>query len=316
MGIKLGWGRHAVQSKGGAGELKRAKEKVCVQACEGKVLFYKEVLIKMKFKKLFVTGALGRVGTRVLPSLAKEISLKLTDREAGSIPVQDGEALPVEPLHLSDFPALCEAMQGCDVVLHLAIASEREFLKQYPGQPLRKTADMTLEEWALFEQAMLETNVKGTYNVFEAARKTGVKRVLYMSSLTTVLGHTEAELLTGPVEDKPCNFYAVTKLFGEQMGDLYHRCHGLEVLSMRLGQPYPVGSYHDDSYLATPLRRLVNAHLDDIARMLSCCLKTDLAYGVFNLCSEGDPYTVDRTLWDQLGYRPKVRFTEQGMECN
>jgi len=207
-------------------------------------------------------------------------------------------------------------VRGCDAVLHLAIASEREFLKQYPGKPLRKTADMTPEEKDLFERAMLETNVKGTYNVFEAALQAGVKRVLFMSSLTTVMGHPDPEVLTRPAENKPSNFYAVTKLFGEQLGELYHRLYGLEVLSIRLGQPYPIGSYHDETYLSSPMRRLSNVHIEDIAHGISCCLKTDLDYGVFYLCSEADAYTVDQTLWDRLGYRPKIRFTEHGMERN
>lgn len=273
----------------------------------------------MKFKKLFVTGALGRVGQQVLPALSKEISLKLMDRCSGSIPIEGavkGEAdLPVEACDLLDFQSLCAAMEGCDTVLHLAIASERNFLKQYPGQPLRITADMTPEETAAFERAVLDVNVTGTYNLFEAARLAGVKRVIYMSSITIMLGYPDTEALTTPgAPPKPVNFYAVTKLFGEELGGIYHRIHGLDVFSLRLGQPYPLGTYLDDSYLDSARRRMVNTHFEDIEEMIRCTLKTDRSYGVINLTSQGDPDTLSMEEGAKIGYHPRICFHESGME--
>jgi uronate dehydrogenase len=266
----------------------------------------------MKFKKLFVTGALGALGVRILPALKREISLDLTDLREGSL---DGE-VPVSSLDLLDFDRLVESMKGCDSVLHLAIASVRDFIDNSdPTMPIRLTQDMTDAETDRFHRATLDVNVTGVYNLFEAARLAGVERVIYMSSITTVLGHQDTEILARPgIIPKPFDFYAVTKLFGEHLGELYHRKYGLNVISLRLGQPYPIGNCLDDSYLSTPGRRMANAHIEDVISMVRCALTTDVAYGVYYLTSKGEPIAFPLEDSTQIGYRPSRIFRESGVE--
>src|SRR5690625_1658252 len=82
---------------------------------------------------------------------------------------------------------------------------------------------------------IVSSNNSGTYNVFEAARENGVRRVIYASS-HHVSGFRSANEMTS-VEDpvRPDTLYGVSKVFGEGLGRLYADKWGLEVVCLRIG---------------------------------------------------------------------------------
>jgi uronate dehydrogenase len=103
-------------------------------------------------------------------------------------------------------------MAGVDAVVHLA------------GIPHEDT----------FEH-ILETNMVGTYNVVEGARRQGCTRVVLASSLH-VTGFYLANEHVGPeVPLRPDSFYGLGKAFGETLGRLYVDKHRLEVVCVRIG---------------------------------------------------------------------------------
>src|ERR671918_2932844 len=104
------------------------------------------------------------------------------------------------------------AMAGVDVVVHLAaIPGEDSFSR------------------------LVEANVFGTYNVFEAARQAGVRRVVFAST-NHVTGFYPRGEGVGPSDPvRPDSLYAVTKVFGEALGRLYADKWGLEVVCIRIG---------------------------------------------------------------------------------
>ena len=132
---------------------------------------------------------------------------------------------------ISDLEAIKPAFPGIDVAVHLAAL--------LPGQP-----------W----EAMLRANVVGTYNVYEAARLAGVKRVVFASSGDTVRGwdldpsRPYGAITDGRYEEVPASWpmvthevvrpvgvYGSTKVWGEVLGQHFSDTYGISILCLRLG---------------------------------------------------------------------------------
>jgi len=131
------------------------------------------------------------------------------------------DAAPQEPagpgeevvtVDLNDRDATEAAMRDVDAVVHLAaIRSEAPFDKILAG------------------------NVTTTHSVFEAARRIGIRRVVYASS-SHVTGFYPCDEIVRPEDPvRPDTFYGVSKVFGEALGRLYSDKHGLEVVCLRIG---------------------------------------------------------------------------------
>jgi uronate dehydrogenase len=113
---------------------------------------------------------------------------------------------------LADFAATRHAMSGVDVAVHLAAIPHEDSFDR-----------------------LLEANVRATYNVFEAARQAGVRRVVLASSYH-VTGFYRRDQRIGPSAPvRPDTMYAVTKVFGEAVGRLYADKWGIEVVCVRIG---------------------------------------------------------------------------------
>jgi dihydroflavonol-4-reductase len=135
--------------------------------------------------KAFVTGATGFLGSHVARVLAAQgAELRLLVRPSSDLrKVSDVNADRVVG-DLRDPDSIEKAMAGCDVVFHVA-ADYRLWVRD-PGQ-------------------MYRSNVEGTRSLLEAARKQGVRRVVYTSSVATMgftSNHAAAELFH-PVKPKP-----------------------------------------------------------------------------------------------------------------
>jgi uronate dehydrogenase len=167
----------------------------------------------MAAKKVLITGAAGRIGTELRARLKDRCALRLLDRRP--IPEPEGEALVCD---LGDLAGLEAACAGMDAVVHLA------------GNPGSSSA------W----EVLLEDNIKGTYNLFEAARRQGVKRVVFAST-NHVTGYYEKEgvYTTPEMPERPDSLYGVSKAFGEDLGRFYADQHGLAVICLRIGSFLP-----------------------------------------------------------------------------
>lgn len=199
---------------------------------------------------VLVTGAAGEIGSVLRAGLAGRYRrLVLLDR--APMP----PAGPGEEVHLADIAnvdALARAMRGVDCVVHLA------------GVP--READ-----WA----PILEANIAGCYNVFEAAREAGVGRVVFASSNHTVGYHRVGHVLDTRVDVRPDGRYGVSKVFGEAVGRLYADKFGLSVICLRIG-----------SFRARPLARREMATWishGDMVRLAACSIEApeDLHFEVF-----------------------------------
>jgi uronate dehydrogenase len=167
-------------------------------------------------RTILLTGAAGKVGTlmrELLPPYGYD--LRLLDVS----PIADApDAITAD---LADRTALRQAVRGVDAVVHLAgISGESSF------------------------DRILRANIEGTYNLYEAAREEGVRRIVFASSNHAVgfapLPAADGEGLIpvgGP--HRPDTFYGLSKCFGEDLAQLYWDRLGLETVSVRIGSCFP-----------------------------------------------------------------------------
>ncbi|MCX6367038.1 MAG: NAD(P)-dependent oxidoreductase [Armatimonadetes bacterium] len=156
---------------------------------------------------VLLTGPGGRIGPHILPTFHEQFELKLLDRR----PIEgEPETIVAD---LSSIETLTAAMQGCDTVVHLAATSDE----------------------APFVEELVPNNVVGLFNVFEAARAAGVKRVVFASTVQAVSYYPQEHKVEATDLPRSVSLYGVTKAMGETMGRYYHDKHGLEFIAVRIG---------------------------------------------------------------------------------
>jgi uronate dehydrogenase len=234
---------------------------------------------------VLVTGATGEVGRGVLPFLEKEFTLRLLALEP---PGDDPRRIQAD---LLDWQALA----GVQAVLHLAVA---------PGHA-------GLYEDDAFNDRRFDVNVKGTYHVFEAARRGGVRRVVQVSSLMVLWGHGASAPVPGDAEPRPHGTYALTKLLGEQIARHYALAHGMEVIVLRIAAPLDLNA---PNWRGRPIRPQ-QVPTPDLAQAFTRALTVPLPrFEVVTIVGESS-----RRVWDLgparrvLGYEPQYRLDELGV---
>lgn len=193
-------------------------------------------------ERVLLTGAAGNLGTLLRSRLARQDRLlRLVDVAAIAEP-EPGENVEVSQASLSDLDAMRAACTGVDAVIHFGGLS-------------------TEHSW----EKILESNIHGTYVVFEAARQAGVPRVIFASTNHAVgfrpHDGTEASDYLYP---RPDTYYGVSKATGEAIGSLYHDRYGLDVVCIRIGTV--------NSGPRTPRQLATWLSPDDCARLVDAAL--------------------------------------------
>jgi nucleoside-diphosphate-sugar epimerase len=180
----------------------------------------------MTHSKVLVTGMSGLIGQAVRSRLEGRYELSALNRR--SVP-----GIKTLQANISDLSAIKSAFHGQDVVVHLA---------GYRGY-----------DW----NSLLQTNIVGTYNVFEASREAGVKRIIYASSGAPIAGWQRIEPYKSIVEGRydqapatwpmldhntlprPTGIYGCTKVWGEALAWDYTEAFDLSIICLRLGPIMP-----------------------------------------------------------------------------
>lgn len=160
-------------------------------------------------KTLLITGATGDVGTHMRRELAGKYKLVLSDKR----PLKS--LAKGEKFIRADISKMADALKitrGVDAILHLG------------GYPVEGP-------W----EGILQANIIGCYNVFEAARRNGVKRILFPTSNHATGFYRRDQTIDHRVYPKPDGRYGVSKVFGEALGSLYADKYGMEIFNMRIG---------------------------------------------------------------------------------
>jgi len=226
-------------------------------------------------KRILITGAAGQIGKALRRGLRGSYPLiRLLDVAPLGTADLGEEVLTAD---IRDMAAMEKAAASIDCIVHLA------------GQSVEG-------EW----RNVLPLNIEGCYNTFEAARRSGVKRLIFASSNHAVGFHRRERFIDNTVLPRPDTRYGVSKVFGEALGRLYADKYGISVACLRIGS------------FVTPDRPAEARHLltwishRDMVQLVRRCIDHlhyhfVVVYGVSNNL---------RSRWDNtnvkfLGYRPE-----------
>jgi uronate dehydrogenase len=226
--------------------------------------------------KVFLTGATGRVGRVFAPAFREVYQLRTLYRR----PAPDDPTAVLGDLQ--DRDKLRSAMDGFDVLVHLAAVS-----------------------WeAPFVEELVPANIVGAYNIFQAAKEAGVRRIVYASTCHVVQVKAATHTIDADAPLQPDSLYGVSKAFGEALGRYYHDRFGIEFVAIRIGWLLP----YDDPELRTNdfRRRTWLSHRDGIALFRLAIEKPGIGCAVVHGTSLTSEEILSlRSARDLLGYDPQ-----------
>jgi uronate dehydrogenase len=237
-------------------------------------VFIKEIFMTINVhNRILLTGAAGGLGKALRERLKANCNvLRLSDRlDFGPA----GEREEVAVADLADADAVMSMMQGVDAIIHLGGVSVES-----PFNPI------------------LQANIIGAYNLYEAARKQGVKRVVFASSNHVTGFYKQSETITADQPARPDGLYGLSKAFGEDLSRLYFDRYGIETACVRIGSSFP--EPRDRRMLATWLS------FDDLHRLITACLTTPvLAHTIIFGMSNNAVTWWDNSRARHVGYVPQ-----------
>lgn len=223
-------------------------------------------------KKVLVTGAAGDVGSRLrklLPAVYPDIRWSDIKTPADLKPGEEFVAAD-----LSKMDQVEKIVDGVDGVVHLG-----GFSVEGP--------------W----DTILQSNIVGCYNMFEAAYRAGVSRIVFASSNHAMGMYPRSQRIGVNVTVRPDSRYGVSKAFGEAIGAMYADKHGLRVTCLRIGN---VGDAPlDQRRLAIWLKP------EDLVQLIRIGLEhRDIKFEIFYGCSSNIDAWWDNSNAQRYGYHP------------
>lgn len=224
---------------------------------------------------ILITGAAGDIGTR-LRKLLKGVypRIRLSDIRRPADLAPDEEFVAAD---LADYAQVKDITAQVDAIVHLGGHSV-----EGPWETIHRS------------------NIVGCYNLFEAAYRAGVKRVVFASSNHAVGFYPRGQKIGVDVTVRPDSRYGVSKAFGEALAALYAHKHGLRVTCIRVGNvnDKPL----DQRRLAIWIRP------DDLVQLIRIGLEhPDVHFEIFYGASDNDTSWWDNSNAYRFGYRPQGR---------
>jgi len=227
----------------------------------------------IRFKRLLLTGAAGNLGKVLRPRLKAYCDVLRVSHRREFGPAGAGEEVMLA--ELDDKAQVLALLDGVDAVVHMGGVS-------------------TEQRW----DDILAGNIVGMVNLYEAARKHKVRRIVFASS-NHVTGFYRQDQVVSPRDPvRPDGFYGLSKAFGEDLAEMYWHRHGVETVSIRIGSSTPEPEN----------RRMLSTWLshDDMERVIAAALGAPIVghtiiYGV----SDNASTWWDNTSAQHIGYRPQ-----------
>jgi uronate dehydrogenase len=195
------------------------------------------------FDRILLTGAGGNLGRVLQPMLEKNCKvLRLSGSREFPVLAKNAEVVLG---NLADATAVDKIVEGVDAIVHMGGVSV-----EGPFGPI------------------LQANILGVYNLYEAARKFGVKRIVFASSNHVTGFYKQDQTITVDHPPRPDGMYGVSKAFGEDLSRYYFDRYGIETACIRIGSSFPEPK--DRRMLATWLS------YDDLYRLIIACLSTPI----------------------------------------
>ena len=240
----------------------------------------------MALPKLLITGCNGLVGRILWKHLENDFDLYGLDISSGKSLERIFQADISKPEQVQ---SVFNRVTSLTFVVHLA------------GDP-RSDAD-----W----DSVFVNNIGGTKNIYEAARRAGVKRIVFASS-NHVTGAYEGfppnlhikqnpTLITTPDPIRPDGFYGVSKAAGEALARMYYEVYGLELICLRIGSM----TKEDDPKINPRFESTWLSHRDFV-QLIRKSFSADVKFGIYYAVSNNT-----KRFWDisnaegELGYHPE-----------
>lgn len=223
--------------------------------------------------RLLLTGAAGGLGTALRDRLKANCDvLRLSDKSGFGTAQAGEEVLLADLANAAEVDAM---VAGVDAIVHLGgISVEAAF------------------------EPILQANILGVYNLYEAARKHGVRRVVFASSNHVTGFYKQSETIHADHPARPDGLYGVSKAFGEDLSRFYFDRYGIETACVRIGSSFPEPK--DRRMLATWLS------FDDLHRLISACLSTPvLGHSIVFGMSDNAVTWWDNSRARHIGYVPQ-----------
>lgn len=225
-----------------------------------------------EFNRILLTGAAGSLGGHLRGALAPLTrTLRLVDVKPMGTAAAHEEIVQCD---LSDAEAAFEAIRDCDAIVHFA------------GHPREQT----------FQEIISDT-LPAAYNIYEGARRHGIPRVVYASSIHAVGYYPVEEIPDTRAPHRPDTFYGLTKTFVEDLASLYWDKFGVESVCLRICSCFP-----------EPVdRRMLWSWLsfEDCARLTSAALTAPrVGFSVIYGTSDNAERGVSNAHASHIGFRP------------
>jgi len=233
-------------------------------------------------KKIVLTGAAGRLGSYLREPLSKMAeTLVSTDLHEDIGQLYAGESY--QPADLASLDQMVAVTKDADMVVHFgAIGDEAPF------------------------ETILGPNIIGAYNIWEAAYRNGVRRVVYASSVHAVGMHDRTAGIDLDAPHKPDTFYGLAKCFTEDLASMYWDKRGIESVCMRI---FSCAQVNNARALGTWLS------YDDLIHLVEQSINTPVTgFTVIYGISNNDRCPVDNSKANFLGYRPKDNAEQYAAE--
>ncbi|MCH5519542.1 NAD-dependent epimerase/dehydratase family protein [Pseudomonas syringae] len=226
------------------------------------------------FNRLLLTGAAGGLGKVLRETLRPYTNvLRLSDIAEMASAVDDREEVQV--CDLADKDAVHQLVEGVDAIVHFGgVSVERPF------------------------EEILGANICGVFHIYEAARRHGVKRVIFASSNHVIGFYKQTETIDAHSPRRPDSYYGLSKSYGEDMASFYFDRYGIETVSIRIGS----------SFAEPQNRRMMSTWLSfaDLTQLIERSLYTpDVGHTVVYGVSDNKTVWWDNRLASKLDYTPK-----------
>jgi uronate dehydrogenase len=235
----------------------------------------------MPLNRVLLTGAAGHLGRELRSRLAGRFPVLRLSDVAEMAPAGPGEE--VVPCDLSDAAAVAELCRDVDAILHFGGRSNED-------------------DW----DTILSANIVGAVNLWEGARKSGVKRIVFASSNHAIGLYRRETRIDHRAPAMPDSRYGLSKAFGEDLAALHAYKHGIKALCIRIGSSFAEPA--DARQLATWMS------FDDLVRMIDVGLEADYVFEIVYGVSDNEASWWDNSNATRLGYSPADsadRFAER-----
>ena len=233
---------------------------------------------------ILITGAAGDIGTR-LRTLLKGVypRIRVSDIRKPAKLAADEDFIAAD---LADYSQVETITAGIDGIIHLG------------GHSIEGSWD-----------TIHKSNIVGCYNLFEAAYRANVKRVVFASSNHAMGFYPRSEKIGVNVTVKPDSRYGISKAFGEAVGSFYADKHGMSVTCLR------IGNVNDKPI---DVRRLsIWLKPEDLVQLIRIGLEhRDIRFEIFYGASDNEAGWWDNSNARRHGYKPQGRaedFRAQAM---